>query len=123
VALLFARGVSDGLIGLIEKIDEEIYGKKGEPQGFVVFLAPKDEALKKRLAEIAAAKGLRIPLTISESGEKEPRGYVLAPDAFATVVLYEERNVKAAFAFRKDELNEAAAESVRKAIREHFDLR
>jgi hypothetical protein len=115
VAMIFARKVTGPLTSLVKKIDDATGKNKSKKMGsFVVFLND-DEKLADQLKALAEKEGLkRIVLTIDN-----PAGhpaYKIAKEADVTVVLYNQRDVKANFAFRKGELNDEAITKVVGAI-------
>ena len=104
--MIFAREVSDPLTSLVKKIDEETAKHKDAKMGsFVVFLSD-DEGLENKLKELAKKDKLdHIVLTIDNPAG--PPKYKVAKDAEVTVVLYNQRKVKANYAFKKGELKDA----------------
>jgi hypothetical protein len=111
VAMIFAREVSGPLTSLVKKIDAENVKHKSDRMGsFVVFLSD-DESLEKQLKSLAEKESIKTTvLTIDNPAG--PPAYKVAKDADVTVVLYENRNVKANYAFKKGELNAQAIEKV-----------
>jgi hypothetical protein len=113
--MIFAREVTGPLTSLVKKIDAATVKNSSQKMGsFVVFLND-DEKLADRLKALAKQEDLKeIVLTIDN-----PAGhpaYKIAREADITVVLYNQRDVKANFAFRKGELNDAAITKVVGAI-------
>lgn len=113
--MIFAREVSAPLTSLVKKLDAATAANKSKRMGsFVVFLTD-DEGLGDKLKSLAKTEGLKdIVLTIDNPAG--PKGYQVAKDADVTVVLYNKRNVKANFAFKKGELNDAAVDKVVGAV-------
>jgi hypothetical protein len=113
--MIFAREVTGPLTSLVKKIDAATVNNKSKRMGsFVVFLND-DEKLADQLKTVADKEGLKkCILTIDNPAG--PNGYKVAKDADVTVVLYNNRKVKANFAFRKGELNEAAVAKIVAAI-------
>ena len=113
--MIFAREVTGPLASLVKKLDAATVANKSKRMGsFVVFLND-DEGLAKKLETLAMKEDLKdIVLTIDNPSG--PQGYKVSKDADVTVVLYNKRNVKANFAFRKGELNDAAVEKVVSAV-------
>jgi hypothetical protein len=113
--MIFAREVTGPLTSLVKKIDAATAKNSSKRMGsFVVFLSD-DEKLADQLKTLADKEGIKkCVLTIDNPAG--PTGYNVAKDADITVVLYNNRNVKANFAFRKGELNDAAVEKVVGAV-------
>jgi hypothetical protein len=109
--MIFAREISDPLTSLVKKIDVATKdNSKCRMGSFVVFLSD-DEALEKNLKEVAKKEDLKqTVLTIDNPAG--PRGYNIAKDADVTVVLYNKRNVKANYSFRKGELGEKDVDKI-----------
>jgi hypothetical protein len=109
--MIFAREVTDPLTSLVKKIDEQTVKHKSDRMGsFIVFLSD-DEKLEDQLKTLAKKEGIsRCVLTIDNPAGPGP--YKIAKDAEVTVVLYDRRNVKANYAFKKGELNDAGIERV-----------
>ena len=111
VAMLFAREVNEPLLKLIAKLDEATVKHHDKELGsFVVFLNESD-ALKAQLTKAAKQRGLK-RIVLSTFATSGPDGFSVAPDADLTVVLYREHEVKANYAFRRDELTDAATEKI-----------
>jgi hypothetical protein len=105
VVLVFARGLSDGLIGLIKQVDSVVAADPEKAtRAFVAVLQPADDALKQKLAKLAAEQKIAIPLVIPV--DQPPGGYPLSADAYATVLVYNKHKVKENFALRENELDE-----------------
>jgi len=109
--MIFAREVSDPLTSLVKKIDAETVKHKSDRMGsFVVFLND-DEKLGDQLKTLAEKQGIKkCVLTIDNPAG--PGAYKIAKDADVTVVLYENRSVKANYAFKKGELDAKAIERI-----------
>ncbi len=77
--------------------------------GFVVLLADNGEENRKKLAEMAKAGSLTIPLTIALEGAEGPADYKLNADVPTTVILSRRDMVMANFALSpKDEAAQKA---------------
>jgi hypothetical protein len=113
--MIFAREVTGPLTSLVKKIDAATVTNSSKKMGsFVVFLND-DEKLADQLKSLADKEGIKkCVLTIDNPAG--PPGYKVAKEADVTVVLYNQRDVKANFAFRKGELNDAAIEKVVSAV-------
>lgn len=109
--MIFAREVSDDLTSLVKKIDAATEKNTDCKMGsFVVFLND-DEALEKKLKEVAKSADLKkVVLTIDNPAG--PKGYDIPKDADVTVVLYNKRKVEANFAFKKGEMKSADVEKI-----------
>src|SRR5579864_8972350 len=109
--MIFAREVSGPLASLVKKIDDETIKHKSDRMGsFVVFLSD-DEKLEDQLKEFAKKEDIKkCVLTIDNPAG--PGAYKVAKEADVTVVLYENRSVKANYAFKKGELNDRAVQQI-----------
>src|SRR5262249_2932389 len=109
--MIFAREASDTLASLVKKIDEATVANKSARMGsFVVFLSD-DEGIDKKLKAMEEKHGLK-ECVLAKDNPAGPDGYGVAKDADITVVLYNNRTVKANHAFRKGELNARAIEQI-----------
>jgi hypothetical protein len=116
VAMIFARKVTGPLTSLVKKIDAATVKNAAKKMGsFVVFLSDDDEKLADQLKALAEKEGIKKTVLTIDNPAGPPR-YNIAKDADVTVVLYNKQNVKANFAFRKGEFNDAAVEKVVGAI-------
>jgi hypothetical protein len=115
VAVVFARDMSAPVTSLVKKIDAATAKHSKEKMAsFAVFLSD-DEKLEKKLKEFAEKEKVeKCALTIDNPSGPEP--YKIAKDADVTVLLYVNKNVKANFAFKKGELNDAAIAKVLKEL-------
>jgi len=113
--MIFAREVSDSLTSLVKKIDEATAANARNRMGsFVVFCSDED-GLEKKLQDLAKKENIKkCVLTIDNPAG--PRGYEVAKDADVTVVLYNQRNVKANYAFKKGELKDSDIEKIVKDV-------
>ena len=113
--MIFAREISGPLTSLVKKLDAATVANKSKRMGsFAVFLSD-DEKLPDQLKSLAEKEGLK-EFVLTTDNPAGPKGYNVAKDADVTVVLYNNRNVKANFAFKKGELNDAAVEKVVGAV-------
>jgi hypothetical protein len=103
--MIFAREIGDRLTGLVKKLDEAT-GKNTECKmgSFVVFCSD-DEALEKKLKELAEKEKLTHLVFVME-GAAGPVDYNVAKEADITVVLYVKHEVKANYAFKKGGMKE-----------------
>ncbi|MCC6419857.1 MAG: hypothetical protein IT429_16610 [Gemmataceae bacterium] len=111
--MIFARDITGPLTSLVKKIDASNV-KNAKMGSFVVFLND-DEGLADKAKSLAKKEGLK-KTVLSIDNPAGPQGYNVAKDADVTVVLYNKRNVKVNFAFKKGELNEQAVEKVVSAL-------
>lgn len=107
--------MSAPVTSLVKKIDAATAKHSKEKMAsFAVFLSD-DEKLEKKLKEFAEKEKVeKCALTIDNPSGPEP--YKIAKDADVTVLLYVNKNVKANFAFKKGELNDAAIAKVLKEL-------
>ena len=101
--MIFAREISDNLTSLVKKIDEATAKNSSCSMGSFVVFCSDDEALPKKLKELAKTQGLK-KLVLTVDNPAGPEGYNIAKDADVTVVLYTNKKVKANRAFKKGEL-------------------
>ncbi len=102
--MVFARGTSDNLTGLVKKLD------KSKVNSFVVFLSD-DEDLGDKVKALAEKEGIKKTI-LTIDNVAGPKAYNVAKDAEVTVVLYNNREVKANHAFKKGELNAKGIKAV-----------
>ena len=115
--IVFARSLSDPLGKLVHRIDGTLTeNKAAELRSWVTFLATDQTALDPKVVEWGKKHAIRnVPLGIFEDTVGPP-AYLLARDADVTVLLSVKQRVVANFAFRADELNDAAIESILKTV-------
>jgi hypothetical protein len=120
VVLVFARGLSDGLIGLIKQVDVAVAADPDKKtRGFVAFLHEPDDAFKKSLADLAAKEKVAIPFVVPV--DRPPNGYPIADDAYATVLVYNKHKVKQNFALREGEIDDKAVSAIVEAAKHAKD--
>ena len=109
--MVFAREVSDPLTSLVKKIDAATAKNAKAHMGSFVVFCSDEEALEKKLKDLAKAEKLdHIVLTIDNA--QGPPKYKVAKDADVTVVLYNKGEVKANYAFRKGELKDKDIDTI-----------
>ena len=109
--MIFAREVSDPLTSLVKKIDAATADNKSCRMGsFVVFLSD-DEGLEKKLKELADKEKISTTV-LSIDNPAGPKAYGVSKDADVTVVLYNQRNVKANYAFKKGQLTDKDVDKI-----------
>jgi len=115
VAMVLARDVSEPLLKLLSRLDAACQKHSAEEFGsFAVFLdAPVP--LEEKLRAVAAKQTLK-KLALALEAEAHIPEYKVAADAEVTVMLYVRHDVKANFAFRKGELNDAAIDLIVAAL-------
>jgi isopentenyl diphosphate isomerase/L-lactate dehydrogenase-like FMN-dependent dehydrogenase len=111
--MIFARDITGPLTSLVKKIDA-INVKNAGMGSFVVFMSD-EEKLADNAKDLAKNAGLK-KTVLTLDNPTGPQAYKIAKDADVTVVLYDNRNVKANFAFRKGQLNDAAVEKIVEAV-------
>jgi hypothetical protein len=109
------------LTSLVKKIDQRMAAADGKTQrkvgAYFIFL-DNHNGLDQRLRDLAARESLKhVGLGIGVP----PQAYALANDAEVTVVIYNvgrrnQQSVKANFALRKGELNDATVDEIVKAL-------
>jgi len=111
VVMVFARGTSEPLTNLIKKLDKvTAENTKAKMGSFVVFLN-EDEAFEKQLKEMAKKADLKetVLSTYDTNGVPE---YNVSKEADVTVVIYNDRDVKANYAFKKGEMKDKDVEKI-----------
>jgi hypothetical protein len=121
-ALLFARDISDPLIALVRKIDRQLdkapaRGPDKNRRGVFVVFTSDDPALKRWLQELIVKEKLKHVL-LCFGTDKALEKYEIAEESAQTVVIYQDRLVKANHAFRKGELDTGWADVILKALAE-----
>ena len=97
--MVFTRAVDDRLTSLVKAIDKNVAENKGDNRtAFVVLLDENSDGNRKKLAELAKANSISVPLTIAADGAKGPGAYKLNPDVPITVLVSKRNSVKANFA-------------------------
>ena len=99
------------MTGLVKKIDEATAKNAGAKMGsFVVFCSDED-GLDKKLKDLAKKEDLK-KIVLSVDNPSGPGDWKIAKDADITVILYNKREVKANYAFKKGELKSADVEKI-----------
>ncbi|MCE9533648.1 MAG: hypothetical protein K8T89_21355, partial [Planctomycetes bacterium] len=115
VVMIFAREIDPGLTLLIKKIDNAtVANRKVEMGSFVVFCTP-DEELEPKIKQLGEMEKLK-ECILAKDTPAGPRGYKIAKDAAITVVLYTNREIKANYVFRKDQLKADDVEKILKDL-------
>jgi hypothetical protein len=96
-ALIFAREVSDPLIGLVKAIDRQLEESSSRRKGqdrlgvFVIFCSD-DPGLPQRLQDVIAREGVKhVVFSVSKNKAQGPPRYRVAREAEMTVVIYSEQ--------------------------------
>ncbi len=111
VAVVFARGVNPEVATLLQKLDQATEKNgKANMGSYAVFCSDK-EGLEKTLKDMAGKTGLK-KLVLSIDNPAGPKGYDISKDADVTVLLYNEFTVRANYAFKSGELNQASIDRI-----------
>ena len=113
--MIFAREINDPLTGLVKKIDEATAKNADCKMGSFVVFCSDEEGLDKKLKALSEKEHLK-KIVLTVDNPSGPPAYKVAKDADVTVVLYNQRDVKANFAFKQGELNDAAIKKVVGAV-------
>ena len=107
VAVVFAREATPAVTKLLKQLDEAtVKNAKAEMGSYAVFCSDK-EGLDKALLKMAESQKLT-KLVLSIDNPAGPEKYKIAKDADVTVLLYLDHTVKANFAYKAGDLNDAA---------------
>jgi hypothetical protein len=109
VVLIFARGLSGPLTGLVKKLDAAVASNRAARLRAVVVVLAEGDRVEKRLEALGKEAG---NVSLALMAPPGPKQYKLAGAADVTVILYRRRVVAASHAFRKGELDEKAIEAV-----------
>lgn len=110
------------MVSLIKQVDAAVAADPAKKErGFVAFLGEPSDALKKQLADLAEKEKIAIPLVINDAGTKNPEGYALSGDAYATVLVYSKHKVKQNFALREGEIDAKAIAAIVEATKKLVD--
>jgi hypothetical protein len=112
VAMVFARNPEcPATQKLLKALDAATAKNSGASMGsFVVFLTDDDKA-EAKLKDLAKKEDYK-KLVVSVDTPSGPTKYNVSQDADVTVVLYNKREVKANYAFKKGDLKDADIEKV-----------
>jgi hypothetical protein len=100
------------LTSLVKKIDEAAAKHKDAKMGTFVVFCTDNKAIEKAVKDLAARQHIDHTILAVFDKPAGPPKYKLASDADITVLLYNHKKVKANFAFRKGELNDADVERI-----------
>ena len=112
--MIFAREIDSNLTSLVKKIDAATVDNKSCKMGSFVVFCSDDKDLEARLKELAEKEGLK-QCVLSLDNPAGPKGYKVEKDAAITVVLYNQREIKANYAFKKGEMK---AEDIEKIVKD-----
>jgi hypothetical protein len=116
--MICLRDLDDRLTGLVKKLDEAA-GSNRSLDAFVIVCSD-DKDMEKRARALIDKHGV-VHSAVSVAPAKGPPGFKIPAHAECTVVLYNNRVAKAAFAFGKNELTPALAERVADAVEGHSE--
>jgi hypothetical protein len=121
-ALLFARDISDHLIALIKRLDKQLdAAPRRDPdktkRGVFIVFTSDDAGMKRQLQDLIAREKLK-EVVLCVGTDKGLEKYEIAEESAETVVIYQNRLVKANHAFRKGELDTGWADVILKALAE-----
>ena len=112
--MIFAREIDSSLTSLVKKIDAATAENKSCKMGSFVVFCSDDKDLETKLKELADKEGLKQCVS-SLDNPAGPKGYKVEKDAAITVVLYNQREIKANYAFKKGEMK---AEDIEKILKD-----
>jgi hypothetical protein len=117
IIIVFARTPSEPLGKLVKKLDSAIKEHKAvELRSWVTFLAADQTAMDKQIVKWAQQHAISaVPCAVFEDTVGPPT-YLLAKEADVTVLLSVNRKVVANFAYRANELDDAAIAEIVKAV-------
>jgi len=120
-AVIFARGISEPLIGLIKQMDrqlEDAARRKGStPLGVFVVFCNDDPGLQQKLQTLVDKEGLKRVVLCATNAAGPPR-YRLAREADLTALIYGGgiRTVAANITLKPGKLNEKRTETILKEL-------
>jgi hypothetical protein len=117
VAMVFARNADNPAAAkLIKKLDElTAANSKADMGSFAVYLTDDTEGYTKKLQAMAKSHGLK-HLILAIDNPAGPEKYNVDKDAELTVVLYNKREIKANYAFKKGEFTEDKIDTIVKDV-------
>ncbi len=113
--MIFAREIDSTLTSLVKKIDAATAENKSSKMGSFVVFCSDDKDLEAKLKELADKEGLK-HCVLSLDNPAGPKGYKVEKDAAVTVVLYNQREIKANYAFKKGEMKADDVEKILKDL-------
>jgi hypothetical protein len=115
--VVFARTLTNPLGKLVRQLDKALAEhKKADLRGWVTFLAKDTPSFEDKVARWGKDHAIsKLPLAVFTDSVGPP-SYRLAQAADVTVLFFVKRKVVANFAFRADELTDARAAEVLKAL-------
>lgn len=124
VALIFAREVSDPLIGLVKDIDKELATFKPrrahqEVPGVHLVFCSDDPNLQKQLNAVIAKEGIKhVVFSISKNKSQGPPKYRVAREAELTFVIYADQDrVVANYVVDSVDLNAEKGDEILKSLK------
>jgi len=119
--LVFVRHPDDSTARLLREMRDAVReNEKAKLFGWMVFLGPADTASEKELERQAyelARQNAATTLPVSVLGDPQgPPGYLIAPDAEATVIVFQRAKVLYNRAYRAKEWSSRAASSALKEL-------
>lgn len=115
VVMIFARTADEQTAKLIKAVDAVTQKNTDCKMGSFVVFCSDEEKLEGKLKEMAKAADLK-KTVLSIDTPTGPTKYKVSQDADITVVLYNEREVKANHTFKKGELKDANIEAIVKDV-------
>lgn len=115
--VIFARHLGDPLGKLVKQVEKAVQDNQAAKlNAWVTFLHKDQASIDGKVVEWGKKHAVSaVPLGVFED-EGGPPSYRLSKDADVTILLFVNRKVVANFAFRADELTDARAEDVMKAL-------
>lgn len=114
VVMVFARSQSDGLAKLVAKVDKAVVANKTPANyiGAAVIYLDTTDGVKASAKKLAADGKLKEVILGCIKPSDIEADYKLTKDADVTVILYQNRTVRANYSFKAGELTDAAADKV-----------
>ena len=113
--MIFAREIDSTLTSLVKKIDAATAENKSCRMGSFVVFCSDDKDLEAKLKELADKEGLK-NCVLSLDNPAGPKGYKVEKEAAVTVVLYNKREIKSNFTFKKGEMKPDDIEKILKDL-------
>ena len=113
--MIFAREIDSTLTSLVKKLDAATAENKSVKMGSFVVFCSDDKDLEAKLKELSDKEGLK-NCVLSLDNPAGPKGYKVEKDAAITVVLYNKREIKSNFAFKKGEMKPEDVEKIIKDL-------